>query len=454
MGPRCPQTLLPVPVYVSPTPTPELILVDVWVAEVDKRRCNQVVRARTTEKRRDAHRRRRAGRTSRASPPRLRSSLTPSFLPHSRRLPRAQLKDISAALPLTDMPHVKRVRRVAAADASPESLKVLLCPVGVSAAGAADWPAAASALVERHALSPERAQVPGLAPRTREQWEEWTRVWPIVWQKPNRHLGADAEDLSPEAAAEMRRWMSRALLAASERGVGERNETEHSAGSEEEARAAAEAVALPCARNAVLLVDPVGSRVVAVGRDATGGWRAGGAAATKTNGATKTHPLRHAAFAAIDAASASDIATHGADHDPEAAATAAANVNSAGSGFVISGEEGPDAAPLVGAKRAREKQEKNLGEKLTALHGRPYLCTGYDAYCAREPCVMCAMALVHSRVRRVVYGVPNAKAGALGGGPAAPLHGQRTLNHHYDVFSFGLDERGFAAAAEAAGRPG
>ena len=159
-------------------------------------------------------------------------------------------------------------------------------------------------------------------------------------------------------------------------------------------------------------------------------------------------------FAAIDAASASDIATHGADHDPEAAATAAANVDSGGSGFVISEEEGPVLAPSVGAKRAREKQEKNLGEKLTALHGRPYLCTGYDAYCAREPCVMCAMALVHSRVRRVVYGVPNAKAGALGGGPAAPLHGQRTLNHHYDVFSFGLDERGFAAAAEAAGRPG
>ena len=50
MGPRCPQTLLPVPVYVSPTPTPQLILVDVWVAEVDKRRCNQVVRARTHRK--------------------------------------------------------------------------------------------------------------------------------------------------------------------------------------------------------------------------------------------------------------------------------------------------------------------------------------------------------------------------------------------------------------------
>lgn len=388
-------------------------------------------------------------RVSPARRPSLRSILKPSPL----RSPRAQLKDVSAALPLTNMPHVKRVRRVAAADASPESLKVVLCPVGDSAAGVASWPAAASAVVERHALTPERAQVPGLAPRTREQWEEWTRVWPIVWQKPNRHLEVDVEDPAPEAVAEMRRWMSRAILEASRRGVGARNENEHkkAAGAKEDAHASTETVALPCVRNAVLLVDPVGSRVVAVGRDATGGWRAGGAAADEKNGAIKTHPLRHAAFAAIDAASAWDIATHGADHDPEAAAATAATANFDSGG---AGDEGPDALPSVGAKRAREKQEKNLGEKLTALHGRPYLCTGYDAYCAREPCVMCAMALVHSRVRRVVYGVPNAKAGALGGGPAAPLHGQRTLNHHYEVFSFGLDEDGFAAAAEAAGRPG
>ena len=72
-------------------------------------------------------------RVSPARRPSLRSILKPSPL----RSPRAQLKDVSAALPLTDMPHVKRVRRVAAADASPESLKVVLCPVGDSAAGAA-----------------------------------------------------------------------------------------------------------------------------------------------------------------------------------------------------------------------------------------------------------------------------------------------------------------------------
>ena len=50
----------------------------------------------------------------------------------------------------------------------------------------------------------------------------------------------------------------------------------------------------------------------------------------------------------------------------------------------------------------------------------------------REPCVMCAMALVHSRVRRVVYALPDCEGGALGG--ALRLHAQRSLNHHYFVY--------------------
>ncbi len=64
---------------------------------------------------------------------------------------------------------------------------------------------------------------------------------------------------------------------------------------------------------------------------------------------------------------------------------------------------------------------------------RPYLCTGYDCYLIREPCIMCAMALVHSRVRRIVFCVADHQDGALGGGPYC-LHGQRSLNHHYRVY--------------------
>lgn len=63
---------------------------------------------------------------------------------------------------------------------------------------------------------------------------------------------------------------------------------------------------------------------------------------------------------------------------------------------------------------------------------KPYLCTGYDCYVVREPCAMCAMALVHSRVRRVVYSVRDSIGGALGG--LLRLHNHRSLNHHYQVF--------------------
>ncbi|KAK3597440.1 hypothetical protein CHS0354_040180 [Potamilus streckersoni] len=67
----------------------------------------------------------------------------------------------------------------------------------------------------------------------------------------------------------------------------------------------------------------------------------------------------------------------------------------------------------------------------------PYLCTGYDLFVTREPCVMCAMALVHSRIQRVFYGSPS-KDGALG--TKFKLHVQSGLNHHYQVFK-GLFEK-------------
>ncbi|OQR87214.1 inactive tRNA-specific adenosine deaminase-like protein 3-like [Achlya hypogyna] len=61
-----------------------------------------------------------------------------------------------------------------------------------------------------------------------------------------------------------------------------------------------------------------------------------------------------------------------------------------------------------------------------------YLCTNYDVYMAVEPCVMCSMALVHSRVRRVIYVTKNPRSGALGS--CHFLHTQRSLNHRYRVF--------------------
>ncbi|GAB1607341.1 probable inactive tRNA-specific adenosine deaminase-like protein 3 [Argonauta hians] len=70
------------------------------------------------------------------------------------------------------------------------------------------------------------------------------------------------------------------------------------------------------------------------------------------------------------------------------------------------------------------------GENLK-MDSQPYLCTDYDLYVTQEPCVMCAMALIHSRINRVFYGVPSPD-GALGS--RYKLHTQKNLNHHYQVF--------------------
>lgn len=41
--------------------------------------------------------------------------------------------------------------------------------------------------------------------------------------------------------------------------------------------------------------------------------------------------------------------------------------------------------------------------------------TDCDLYVTKEPCPMCAGAIVHARLRRVVFGCPDPKGGAAGG---------------------------------------
>jgi len=52
-------------------------------------------------------------------------------------------------------------------------------------------------------------------------------------------------------------------------------------------------------------------------------------------------------------------------------------------------------------------------------------------YVTKEPCAMCAGALVWARVAGVVYGVSDPKAGACGS--VLSVHEQSTFNHRFWV---------------------
>jgi tRNA(adenine34) deaminase len=60
-----------------------------------------------------------------------------------------------------------------------------------------------------------------------------------------------------------------------------------------------------------------------------------------------------------------------------------------------------------------------------------YRLVDCDLYVTLEPCVMCAGAMLHARIRRVVYGAADPKTGACGS--VVDLVAERRLNHHAEV---------------------
>ncbi|MGA2963701.1 MAG: tRNA adenosine(34) deaminase TadA [Candidatus Korobacteraceae bacterium] len=60
-----------------------------------------------------------------------------------------------------------------------------------------------------------------------------------------------------------------------------------------------------------------------------------------------------------------------------------------------------------------------------------YRLADCDLYATLEPCAMCAGALVHARIRRLVYGAPDPKAGAAGSVLSVVNH--PALNHQMQV---------------------
>ena len=68
-----------------------------------------------------------------------------------------------------------------------------------------------------------------------------------------------------------------------------------------------------------------------------------------------------------------------------------------------------------------------------------YRLTGATVYVTVEPCLMCVGALVHARVREVVFGAPEPKTGAL----VSTIRALETpgLNHRFAVTSGVLEDQ-------------
>jgi len=67
-----------------------------------------------------------------------------------------------------------------------------------------------------------------------------------------------------------------------------------------------------------------------------------------------------------------------------------------------------------------------------------YRLPGTILYVTLEPCLMCAAAIVHARVRRVVFGAWDPKAGAAGS--TLDAFALPAMNHRVDVFGGVLAE--------------
>eukprot|EP00388_Colpodella_angusta_P004678 GDKJ01015152.1.p1 GENE.GDKJ01015152.1~~GDKJ01015152.1.p1 ORF type:complete len:310 (+),score=13.52 GDKJ01015152.1:232-1161(+) len=221
-----------------------------------------------------------------------------------------------------------------------------------------------------------RTEIPSKAPFTKEQAAEWSKVWPITYRKPNW----DPIVLSSEEE-QLYTQMIRTAINSGKKGS-----------------VSGESSGCGC-----VIIDSK-NRIVA-----------------DTYDRRLKHPLEHGVMRAIDEFSKLILEEQG---------------NCAGLGRI-------GHCPLEENADDSAKRQKTIENSIEETH-RPrtmddqYLCQGTKVFVSHEPCVMCSMALVHSRVDLVVYANPWSVWGGLGS--FEQLHSTTQLNHKFRVLIFTENE--------------
>lgn len=89
----------------------------------------------------------------------------------------------------------------------------------------------------------------------------------------------------------------------------------------------------------------------------------------------------------------------------------------------------------------REAESRKLQSEQTGNDqeiDRVYLCLNMHVYTTHEPCIMCAMALIHSRIARLIYIKPTPASGAISptSGAGYGVHWNKKLNWTYEAWEW------------------
>lgn len=303
----------------------------------------------------------------------------------------------------------------------------------------------------RHDTTLQVANVPANAAECNEDLRDWNaNHWPMKFRTlPQR------EELVRGDSVPVENLMSHEELCAVERYM----------------RAAVELSLRNERRVAALVVDPgvADSALIAqtVDRTPGGGVGSGGAASPYYPGgavpqlvekkalksdhagnqywhAAVAHPLNHAVMSAIQMVADREIEQYWQDIEEEEEEEEGEEKEAEGFSIVRNDDGGGSEQSLARQGRTRKRRHSDAsapsdenGEK-SEKSNVPYLCTGYDLYVTHEPCCMCCMALIHSRIRRVFYLVQTESFGGLES--FYRIHEIPSLNHHYRVFKIDSTE--------------